>query len=154
MYIVAMIKSERVGYGYERPDRDFKAHNCDLVVIDTKASKRVGRLDVMHRIRKGDVLVIYSWKELAPGALKAHMVDLLNTVGVTVELLDIPAKPPVKPSRRGLSDEAKSEALTMWHEPTKFSVEYIQNHLARKGHGNYSRNQLNYALGPPSGGHE
>ena len=143
-----MMKHERIGYGYERSDRDFKAHNCAAVFIDVKSTQRTSRLDLMQRIRAGDTLVIFSWKELAPGALKKHTQDLLDNVGVTVELLDIPAKPKVQPSRRGMSDEAKAEALTMWHQPTKFSVEYIQNHLARKDLGTFSRNQLNYALGP------
>lgn len=145
-YILGMLKKERIGYGYERPDRDFKGHDCDLVVIDTKATQREGRRDVMDRLRSGDTLVIFSWKELAPGALKAAMRAQLDAMGVTVELLDIPPKPTVTPSRRGMSDDAKAEARTMWHEPTKFSVEYIQNHLARKDLGTYSRNQLNYAL--------
>ncbi len=73
VYIVAMLKSERIGYGYERGDRYFKGHNCDLVVIDTKETRREGRRDVMDRLRSGDTLVIFSWKELAPGALKATM---------------------------------------------------------------------------------
>lgn len=146
-----MLKSERIGYGYNRPDRDFKAHNCDLVVIDTKASKRVGRGEVMQRLTSRDTLVIFSWKEFAPGALKAPMQAELDRMGVTVELLDIPPKPKVKTSARGLSDAAKAEALTMWHKPTLFSVDYIQSHLTRKGLGTYSRNQLNYALGPRGG---
>jgi len=148
IYIVGMLKSERIGYGYNRSDRTFKAHECDLVLVDTKETLRQARKDAMQRLKSGDTLVIFSWKELAPGALKATMQAQLDAMGVTVELLDIPAKPPVKPSQRGMTDEAKAEARTMWHEPTKFSVEYIQNHLARKELGTYSRNQLNYALGP------
>lgn len=147
MYIVAMLKSERIGYGYNRSDRNFKDHSCDLVVIDAKGTHRDGRRDVIDRLRSGDTLVIFSWKELAPGRLKAPMQAQLASMGVTIELLDIPTKPTVKPSRRGMTNEAKAEALTMWHDPTKFSVEYIQAHLERKAMGRYSRNQLNYALG-------
>lgn len=140
-------KHERVCYGYNRPERDFKAHNCDLVVIDTKATKRAGRIDVMQRLKRGDTLVVFSWREVAPGALKATMQAELDRIGVNVELLDIPPKPKVTPTDRGMSDAAKAEALPMWREPTKFSVEYVQAHLERLGHGTFSRNQLNYALG-------
>ena len=143
-----MLKSERIGYGYNRPDRDFKAHNCDLVVIDTKASKRVGRGDVMQRLKRGDTLVIFSWREVAPGALKATMQAELDRMGVAVELLDIPPKPKVKPDARGMSDEAEAHARPMWHKPTIYSVEYIQDDLDRAGYGRFSRNQLNYKLGP------
>ena len=143
-----MMKRERIGYGYNRSDRTFRAHDCDLVLVDTRETLRRGRQDAMQRLKAGDTLVIFSWKELAPGALKATMQAQLDAMGVTVELLGIPAKKPVQPSRRGMTDEAKAEAMIMWGEPTKFSVEYIQNHLARKDLGTYSRNQLNYALGP------
>lgn len=142
-----MLKGERIGYGYNRSDRDFRGHDCNLVVIDTKADKRAGRIDVMQALKEGDTLVIFSWKEFAPGAQKKIMQAELDGMGVTVELLDIPEKPKVKPSARGMSDAAKDEALSMWHKPA-FSVDYIQSHLTRKGLGTYSRNQLNYALGP------
>ena len=141
-----MLKKERIGYGYERSDRSFKGHNCDLVVVDTKGTQRDGRRDVMQRLREGSTLVIFSWKELAPGRLKEPMRAELEAMGVTVELLDIPAKPKIEPSQRGMSDEAKAEAMTMWYKPTRYSVEYIQAHLERKKLGTYTRNQLNYAL--------
>lgn len=143
-----MLKHERIGYGYNRPDRDFRGHDCDLVVIDTKSDNRAGRIDVMQALKPGFTLVIFSWKEFAPGRLKATMQAELERMGVTVELLAIPPKPKVQPTGRGVSDEAKAEALTMWHKPTMFSVDYIQSHLTRRGFGTYSRNQLNYALGP------
>ena len=149
-----MLKAERIGYGYNRPDRDFRAHDCDLVVIDTKASKRTGRIDVMQRLKAGDTLVVFSWKELAPGRLKATMQAELDAKGVEVELLDIPPKPKVTPTARGLSDEAKAHALPMWHKPTIYSVEYVRDSLERAGFGTFTRNQLNYALGPRSGGNE
>lgn len=148
-----MLKSERIGYGYNRPDRDFKAHKCDLVIIDTKASKRQGRGDMMQRLREGFTVVVFSWKELAPGALKATMQAELDAMGVTVELLDIPPKPKVKPTARGMSDEAKALALTMWRKPLIYSVEYVRDSLERAGFGTFTRNQLNHALGrrtPPT----
>ena len=154
MYIVRMLKADRIGYGYNRPDRDFRAHNCDLVVVDTKASKRMGRGEVMQRLTPRDTLVIFSWKELAPGRLKATMQADLARMGVTVELLEIPAKPKVTPTARGMSDEAKAHALTMWRKPTIYSVEYVRDSLERGGFGTFTRNQLNYALGPRSGRHE
>ena len=147
VYIVAMLKKETLGYGYERGDRSFKGHGCDIIFIDTRQTRRERRRDLMQRLREGSTVKIFSWKELAPGALKATMQAQLDGMGVEVVVLDIPLKPTVTPSQRGVSDAAKAEALTMWHEPTKFSVEYIQNHLARKGLGTYTRNQLNYALG-------
>lgn len=143
-----MLKPERIGYGYNRPDRDFRGHDCDLVIIDTKADKRAGRIDVMQALKPGFTLVIFSWKEFAPGALKATMQAELDRMGVTVELLDIPPKPKVKPDARGMSDEAKAHARPMWHKPTIYSVDYIQDSLQRAGFGAFSRNQLNYALGP------
>ena len=141
-----MLKSERIGYGYERGDRSFKPHDCAAVFLDTKETRRSARIDLMERLRAGDTLVIFSWKELAPGALKATMQAQLDGMGVAVEVVEQPILAPVQPSRRGMTDEAKAEALPMWRQPTKFSVEYIQNHLAKKGLGSYSRNQLNYAL--------
>lgn len=141
-----MLKSERIGYGYNRPDRDFKAHNCDLVVIDTKTSKRVGRGEVMQRLTSRDTLVIFSWKEFAPGALKSTMQADLDRIGCAVELLDIPSKPKVKPSQRGMSDEAKAFIIGKWRQPTIYSVEYIQHELREKGYGTFSRNQLNFHL--------
>lgn len=146
-----MLKSERIGYGYNRPDRDFRAHGCDIVVIDTKASKRAGRGDVMQRLKAGDTLAIFSWKELAPGRLKATMQAELDALGVAVEILDIPPRPKIKPDTRGMSDEAKAAALLMWQKPTIYSVDYIQYALQRGGHGAFTRNQLNYALGPRGG---
>lgn len=143
-----MLKNERIGYGYERGDRSFKPHNCAVIFLDDKSTHRAARLDLMERLRAGDTLVIFSWKELAPGALKATMQAQLDGMGVEVELVDQPAPVPVQPTQRGMTDEAKAEALSMWHQPTKFSVEYILNHLAQKDLGTYSRNQLNYALGP------
>lgn len=148
-----MLKSERIGYGYNRPDRDFKAHDCDFVVIDTKATKRAGRAEVMQRLRDRDTLLIFSWKELAPGALKAAMVADLDRIGCKVEVLDIPPKPTVKPSGRGMSDEAKAFIIDKWRQPTLYSVEYVQRELKEKGHGTFSRNQLNHHLGrrtPPA----
>jgi len=147
-YIFDMLKKERIGYGYERSDRSFKGHNCDLVVIDTKGTQRDGRRDVMQRLREGSTLVIFSWKELAPGRLKEPMQAELDRMGVTVELLEIPDKPTVKPSQRGLSGEAKAHALPMWRKPTIYSVEYVRDSLNRAGLGVFTRNQLNYALGP------
>ena len=141
-----MLKSERIGYGYERGDKAFRGHNCDLVVIDTKQTKREGRGDVMRRLTSRDTLVIFSWKELAPGALKATMKADLERMGVTVEVIEPPVKPSVKPSQRGMSDEAKAFALEMWRKPTEYSFEYIQAELERKGFGTYTRNQLNHAL--------
>lgn len=146
MYIVAMIKSERIGYGYNRPDRDFKAHDCDLVVIDTKASKREGRSDVLQRLKSRDTLLIFSWKELAPGALKSSMVAHLDGIGCTVEVLDIPDKPKVEPTERGMSDEARDFARPLWRDPVLYSVEHVQSELERRGYGRFTRNQLNYAL--------
>ncbi len=143
-----MLKSERIGYGYNRPDKDFKAHNCDFVVIDGKHSDREGRSDVIKRLRDRDTLVIFSWKEIAPGALKPAMLAEIEAIGCTVELVEPPAKPAVKPTGRGMSDKAKGFALPMWHKPAIYSTQHVQAELKRKGFGRFSRNQLNYALGP------
>lgn len=138
----------RVGYGYNRTERDFGHLSVDRVFIDLKGTKRAERADMFdHLLRSGDVVVLLSEKDLGFGREIAPLKTALAALGVTIEVDPHRAAKPKQPTPRGMSDEAVALAKIYWPH-SQYSIEYILDRLADKGFGPFTRNQLNYKLGP------
>lgn len=147
-YIVGMNKeTERIGYGFNRGDTDFRRHNCDRVFIDTSQTKRAARHDMLHLmgLRPGDVVVVYFERELGRGMELKQIREFIEAAGATIEAVGV-SNGHKKATVRGMSDEAKAIARPYWVLPG-CSIDFINAQLEKAGHGPFTRQQLIYALG-------
>lgn len=141
-------KTERIGYGYNRGDAAFRAADCSRLFLDTKATKRSERHDMLHKmgLRHGDTVVVVRESDLGWGRELQQIRAFIEAAGATIEQLRVTTEPK-KAAQRGMADGAKEVARPYWHLPG-CSINFINDRLADKGLGGpYTRQQFIYALG-------
>lgn len=141
------MNNERVAYGYNRGDFFFRAHNVDRVFLDTTATKRAQRYELLHQfgLRPGDTLVVWHERDLGWGVELKQIREFLAEKGVKIEVVGT-SNGTKKAKVRGMSDEAAAIAKPYWVLPG-CSIDFINDQLEKQGHGPFTRQQMIYKLG-------
>lgn len=149
-YIVAMNnekKTERIAYGFNRGDNFFRPYNVDRVFLDTSATKRAQRYELLHQLglRPGDTIVVWHERDLGRGVELRQIREFLAEQGVNIEAVGT-SNGATKAKVRGMSDEAAAIAKPYWVLPG-CSIDFINAQLEKEGHGPFTRQQMIYKLG-------
>lgn len=139
----------RIGYGYRRSDRDFAKANVEKLFLDTAATKRSERADMLHMLglRPGDVVVVVFEKDLGAPRELGPIRQFIADAGATIEAFGEANGTKARPAdTRGIPYEAAVMAQRWWHAPG-ISLDWINDKLTEKGFGPYARHQFIYALG-------
>ncbi len=139
----------RVGYGYRRSDKDFAKANVEKLFLDTRATKRSERADMLHLLglRPGDVVVVVFERDLGSPRELGPIRKFIADAGATIEAFGVANGTKTKPAdTRGIPYEAKVVAQKWWHAPG-ISLGWINDRLIERGFGPYARHQFIYALG-------
>lgn len=116
----------RVGYGYNRDEKDFAHTNVepDRIFIDTKATDRSERRDMFMLVKPGDTLVLLYKGDLARGAQSYDVIwGRVKSMGVDVEIMppdgDKPKLPRGRPKVFDPSPKHDEEIKMHWHDPDR-----------------------------------
>lgn len=139
----------RIGYGYRRGDRDFAKANVEKLFLDTRATKRSERADMLHALglRPGDVVVVVFERDLGSPRELGPIRQFIADAGAYIETFGVANGTKKKPTEdRGIPYDAAILAQKWWHAPG-ISIDWINDKLVEKGFGPYARHQFIYALG-------
>lgn len=139
----------RIGYGYNRSDRDFAKQSCDRLFLDTALTNRSERADMLYALglRPGDVVVVYFERDLGRGRELAAIRKVIEDAGATVETFGVAnGTKKAAAGTRGMPYEAAVMAQPWWHSPG-IGIDWINSKLVEKGFGPYARHQFIFALG-------
>ena len=100
-------KTERIGYAFNRGDTVFARHNVDRMFIDTSATKRESRHDMLHKmgLRSGDVVVVWHERDLGRGVELKQIREFIAAQGASIEAVGT-SNGTKKAKVGGMSDEA------------------------------------------------
>lgn len=151
----------RIGYGFERSEKEFKSANIDKLYLDYRNTDRVERGDAIGLAgRPGDVLVLIARGDLGRGAEVKMLEAQIRQIGMTIEILgevEKETKPQGRPSTFEGDGAQLKKLRKLWHGPWGASYVYLRliEEADRKdtpANRTWARNWLNNKFGPRSGG--
>jgi hypothetical protein len=139
----------RIGYGYERQERDFAHAGCDLVYIDSEKTNRCERTELFRLgLRDGDTLVLLARGDLGKGRQVTGFIQEAERRGAAVR---VAKRPPERPAHRPRGFEPPenedAEILAMWKNPVMHTTQSAINRAERANGGPVSRGQMYYRYG-------
>lgn len=121
----------RIGYGYERREKDFDHAKCDVVFVDHKTDGRAGRHAAFAAAFAGDVIVLLAPGDLGRGEEIRMAKSRAKAHGVTVEVCQPVGGDPGRPQGIVLSEKHLAEAERDW-KGGLYQTAYIAETVARR----------------------
>lgn len=139
----------RIGYGYNRPDKDFDAWDCERVFVDTNRTEREERaamFSIFPLIDSPIELFMFTKGELGYGKELQQLRKTLDAQGVSITY------PPVKVESRGRKPKFNPtpEQITLFNrywKDDKYSQAYCLRKISEEMGFNVPRHQAIYKLG-------
>jgi hypothetical protein len=144
----------RIGYGFNRHDKDFEKWDCERVWIDTRKSERVHRSDMFIFLEGGapgdDTLFLLSKGDLGYGKELKQLRDDLESLGVSVEYPPTPPDGRGRPAKFEPTPEVDALLRSMWKDPRHYSVALCLRTAVEKTGADVKRHQFIYRYGKRS----
>lgn len=121
----------RIGYGFERREKDFSHANCDVVFIDGKSDGRVHRHAAFAAAFKGDVIVLIAPGDLGRGQEVTLAKRRAADIGVEIEVCEPEPDKGGRPQGIVLSDKHFDEAKADW-TGSMYQTGYICELVAKR----------------------
>ncbi|MEM1375849.1 MAG: hypothetical protein AAGG69_00525 [Pseudomonadota bacterium] len=144
----------RVGYGFNRPPKDFANLNCDKVFIDMRGTERYHFRELCKFVRDFDdvAVVMVANGDFGPPKMTGPRVQEIESLGGSVEW---PAdrgearkkRKPGRPQRHHWTDEEKKAICPLWHS-AQFDAKYVEQRATDMIGKPIRRDALNKACGP------
>jgi len=141
-------------YGYNRDPKDFAHVEVDhtRIFIDHNGTRgALSGLITGGGTRAGDTIVILSIRDIGEGAAGTKNKELIEAIGVTIQISPIPeavkeklprGRPAFDPER-----ELDDDLRRMWGDPIGYTPKYVVKYATEKYKKSVTRNQLNHRYG-------
>jgi len=154
----------RIGYGFNRSEKEFKSAKVQRVWIDFDDTDRNERTTMLvGGIRPGDTIVLLAPGDLGRGGELPMLRKDLKGRGVAIEVIDVGAEtrmPVGRPSKFTPTGDQETDLRSKWHD-VRYSGRYVYGQLcdaAGWAHNKQSytkaRNWLNNRFGSRVSGTE
>lgn len=155
-------RMRRIGYGYNRQEKDFAGHRVDRVWLDNHKTERLERSDALElAARPGDTIVVLARGDLGQGAEIPRIIKFIEGRGLTLEIVENAKPEPA--AKRGRPTNFKPSALQSrrlrnhWLGVSKASHVYglllgMADWEDTPKNRQRARNWLNANIGPRGGG--
>lgn len=144
----------RVGYGYERAERDFGEASVDRVWIDTRSTDRMERAAMLEMgLRPGDTVVLLALGDLGRGTDLRAVRRRLEEMRVTVEVQSSTKEPKPRGRPRAFTPDAMQDRQIkkLWYADGMYTMQYVLRRTEEIMGQSVSRNQLDHRYGPRNG---
>ena len=119
----------RIAYGYNRAENDFARGEVDEVLLDYKDTNRRERAEWFgSALRPGDTLARIDKADLGRGGEVSMLLEKLDEMGVSVEIIPYDAPPKQKPGPQSNFQPGGKQAeylQKLWHNVV-YSGPYVQ----------------------------
>lgn len=133
----------RIGYGFNRPDKQFAQYECDRVFIDTPKTEREERRALFLCLRNGDTLFMLKPGDLGYGKELQQLRKMLSDSDVAIEYPPVPPDGRGRPSKFDPSPEDDKYLRIMWKDQT-FSQAYCLRAASERMGVDVKRHQMIY----------
>ena len=142
-----------IAYLYNRPIDEGEAMGCDKTYADYDGTDRA-ELGTLCDVgaRDGDTVRVRARSDLGRGGEAARIAGLLESRGVTLEVvppLDKPRRQRGRPSRLMPSPEQHRHICSIWYSPA--TLQYAIQRAGEIMGAEVGRNRLNHWCGPRNG---
>lgn len=150
----------RIGYGFERSEKEFKDAKIDKLYLDYRGTDRIERGDAIGSAgRPGDVLVLISKGDLGRGAEVKMLEAQIRQRGMTIEIIGeetAEKKSPGRPPTFEATAAQGAKLKKLWRGPWGASYVYLRlieeaGREDSKENRTWARNWLNNKFGPRGG---
>ena len=140
-----MGNNERIAYGFNRRDRDFRDFDIaeNKFFIDNDKTDREELRAALVFCEEGVVVVVMALGDFGPGAKARQIVQEIEAKGATVEVAEKPVAKRGAPLKGEMSEADEKWAKALWLDKSRTKATVLARINDRTGQ-QFTRDQLNY----------